>query len=174
MIVTVKKDRQTVTSEGKSVDRLIAGVEIRPAITHIDDRGTLCEISPLALVATDDPLVYVYQFTIRPGKAKGWHIHYLHDDRVFLSQGTVKVVLYDPRPDSPTFGMVNEICRSELHRSIMVIPQFVWHAHQNIGSTDALFISMPSRAYDHASPDVFRLPLENDVIPYKFEKKLGW
>ena len=38
----------------------------------------------------------------------------------------------------------------------------------------ARFVSMPTRAYDYQSPDVYRLPLENDVIPYKFEKRLGW
>jgi dTDP-4-dehydrorhamnose 3,5-epimerase len=56
----------------------------------------------------------------------------------------------------------------------MVIPAYVFHAHQNIGNTDALFISMPTRAYNHASPDVYRLPLDNEVIPYRFEQRLGW
>ncbi|MGD0541419.1 MAG: dTDP-4-dehydrorhamnose 3,5-epimerase family protein [Tepidisphaeraceae bacterium] len=174
MSMKPKQDVETVTPDGKPVGGLIEGVVIRYATTQIDDRGTLCEILRPDWNVHPAPFTYVYQFTIRPGMAKGWHQHHQHDDRIFLSQGTVKVVLYDPRKDSPTFGMINEIHRSELHRSVMVIPQFVWHAHQNIGTTDALFVSMPTRAYNHASPDVFRLPLENDVIPYKFEHKLGW
>ncbi len=169
-----KQDVETVTPDGKPVGRLIDGVVIRYATTQFDDRGTLCEILRPDWGVHPAPFTYVYQFTIRPGMAKGWHQHHQHDDRIFISQGTVKVVLYDPRPESPTYRMVNEIVRSELHRSVMVIPTFVWHAHQNIGSNDALFVSMPTRAYNHASPDVFRLPLENDVIPYKFEKKMGW
>jgi dTDP-4-dehydrorhamnose 3,5-epimerase len=174
MSMKPRQDVETVKPDGTPVGRLIEGVVIRYATTQIDDRGTLCEILRPDWNVHPAPFTYVYQFTIRPGMAKGWHQHHQHDDRIFLSQGTVKVVLYDPRKDSPTFGLVNEINRSELHRSVMVIPQFVWHAHQNIGNTDALFVSMPTRAYDHSSPDVFRLPLENDVIPYKFEKKLGW
>jgi dTDP-4-dehydrorhamnose 3,5-epimerase len=169
-----RQDRMTVTKEGQPVTQLIDGVVIRPATTQIDGRGTLCEILRPDWGFHPAPFSYVYQFTIRPGMCKGWHQHHQHDDRIFLSQGTVKVVLYDPRRESPTYGMINEIHRSELRRDIMVIPQFVWHAHQNIGNTDALFISMPTRLYDHASPDVFRLPLENDVIPYKFEQKMGW
>ena len=55
----------------------------------------------------------------------------------------------------------------------MVIPAGVYHAHQNLGSEDALFISMPTRAYNHADPDVYRLPVNNDVIPYRFEDSLG-
>jgi len=46
----------------------------------------------------------------------------------------------------------------------MIIPAHVWHAHQNVGAEEAFFVSMPTRAYDHASPDVHRLPLDNDVI----------
>ena len=174
MISDLKQDRQTVTVDGQTVMKLIDGVIIRSAVTHVGDRGTLCEIhtphaAPLAL-----PVVYVYQFTIRPGKIKGWHVHYLHDDRIFISQGQVKVVLYDNRPESPTYGLVNEIYRTELDRTLMVIPAHVFHAHQNIGTTDALFVSMPTRAYQHDSPDVHRLPIDTDQIPYRFENRLGW
>jgi dTDP-4-dehydrorhamnose 3,5-epimerase len=169
-----KKDVQTVTPEGKSIAPRIHGVVLREAVTQIDDRGTLCEIYNPAWGVHPAPLAYVYQFTIRPGKIKGWHIHHLHDDRIFVSHGAIKVVLFDTRKDSPTFGAVNEIYRSEHQRDLMVIPAFVFHAHQNIGHTDALMISMPTRAYNHADPDVYRLPIENDVIPYHFEQLAGW
>lgn len=168
------KDAQTVNSSGRSIAPLIDGVVIRPATTQADERGTLCEIYDPAWGIHSAPLVYVYQFTIRPGKVKGWHVHYLHDDRIFLSQGTVKVVLYDDRPNSPTYRMVNEIYRADHQRTVMTIPAFVFHAHHNVGSTDALFISMPTRAYNHADPDVYRLPVNNDMIPYRFEPRIGW
>jgi dTDP-4-dehydrorhamnose 3,5-epimerase len=170
----LKKDVQTVTADGRSIQRLIEGVVIQSATTHVDDRGTLCEILSPHRPPHPAPLVYVYQFTIRPGKIKGWHIHHLHDDRIFISQGQARVVLYDVRPESPTFGMVNEIYRSDLDRNIMVIPAYVFHAHQNVGSTDALFISMPTRPYQHSDPDVYRLPIDTDQIPYKFDTRLGW
>jgi len=174
LIETPKQDVQTVTPEGESIQRLIDGVKILPAVTHPDERGTLCEISSLALKAHPAPIVYVYQFTIRPGKVKGWHVHHLHDDRIFISQGTVKVVLYDSRPESATHRMINEIYRTEHHRTLMVIPAYVFHAHYNIGTTEALFISMPTRIYNHESPDVYRLPLDNKAIPYRFEQRMGW
>ncbi len=95
------QDRQTVHSDGSSVSPLIAGVVIQSSTTHEDDRGTLCEIMSPHRPPHPAPLVYVYQFTIRPGKIKGWHSHHLHDDRIFLSYGHARVVLYDNRPDSP-------------------------------------------------------------------------
>lgn len=170
----LRKDVQTVTSEGESVTPLIHGVVIRQQPTQTDGRGTLCEILDLRWGVADEPIVSVYQFTIRPGKAKGWHLHRLHDDRIFVSRGEIKVVLYDDRDDSPTKGLVNEIHRSELRRDLMVIPSGVFHAHQNVGETDALLVSMPTRAYDHADPDVYRLPLDTDLIPYRFEDRIGW
>lgn len=174
MISNTRKDTQTVTSNGQRVRPLISGVVIQPAVTHVDERGTLCEILSPDRPPHPAPLISVYQFTIRPGKIKGWHVHHLHDDRIFISQGHVKVVLYDDRPGSPTYGMVNEIYRSELDRTLMVIPAYVFHAHQNIGSNDALFISMPTRPYQHDDPDVHRLPIDTDQIPYKFDTPPGW
>ncbi len=54
-----KQDVQTVTPEGEPVQRLIEGVKIVSAVTHPDERGTLCEISSLALKAHPAPIVYV-------------------------------------------------------------------------------------------------------------------
>ncbi len=38
------KDPQTVTSEGERLQPVIEGVRIRPAITHSDERGEMCEV----------------------------------------------------------------------------------------------------------------------------------
>jgi dTDP-4-dehydrorhamnose 3,5-epimerase len=102
------KLQQTVTSESKPIKELIDGVKIREATTHPDDRGTLCEIYNPAWGFTDDPLVYVYQITIRPQQIKGWVVHMTYDDRLFFAFGTTRVVLYDDREDSPTRGRLNE------------------------------------------------------------------
>ena len=60
------KDIQTVTPEGTSVAPLIDGVLIREARTIADERGTICEMYNPAWGFTEEPLVYVYQTTIRP------------------------------------------------------------------------------------------------------------
>ncbi len=40
--------------------------------------------------------------------AKGWNLHRQHDDRYCLLTGEMALVLYDPRPSSPTCG---QVCR---------------------------------------------------------------
>ena len=168
-----KKDSQSVTPEGTPVKPLIHGVRIRPATTHPDDRGYLCEVYNPAWGLHEAPLVYVYSAMIRPNKIKGWVVHRLQDDRLFVISGTIRFVLYDDRPESPTYKMVSEIFISQDNRSIVVVPQGVFHALQNVGSTDAVFINMPTRPYDHANPDKHRLPINNDLIPYRFQEGSG-
>ena len=165
---TPRKDSQTVTEEGESIQSLIHGVRLRPAITLPDDRGTVCEIMSSDWGFDELPMVYVYQVTIRPQQVKGWVVHRLQDDRIFLSQGTMRAVLYDDRPESPTYKKLNELFISEHNRALIRIPRGVYHAIENVGNVDVLFINAPTRPYNHADPDKFRLPLNNDVIPYRF------
>jgi dTDP-4-dehydrorhamnose 3,5-epimerase len=174
MSLNTKKDVQTVNPDSTPIHRLIEGVVIRSAITHADERGTLCEIYNPAWGIHPADMVYAYTFTLRPGKIKGWGVHYKRDDRIFNIQGSVKCVMYDARPDSPTYNMINEVHITDYDRGLMIIPAGVFHAHQNIGQIDAIFVSLPSNPYDHSDPDVHRLPPDTDQIPYKFSDKLGW
>jgi dTDP-4-dehydrorhamnose 3,5-epimerase len=167
-LAVAKKFEQTVTKEGERVDPMIDGVVIRQAVTHPDERGTLTEIFSPAWTLSDEPLVYVYQVTIRPGQVKGFVLHRTYSDRLFFSLGTVKAVLYDDREESPTRGMLNELHFSEHNRGNLVIPPGVWHAMQNVGTTDALFVNCPTKPYDHADPDKWALPHGSDAVPYSF------
>lgn len=169
------KDPQTVTTSGERIQSLIDGVRLHYVNTQVDERGTVCEIFNPVWGFHEAPLVYMYQMTIRPNHVKGWVVHYEQDDRLFLSQGSVKIVLYDDRPESSTYQMVNEIYMSEYRRGLIIFPQHVYHAIQNVGDKDALLINMPTKPYNHANPDKYRLPLENDVIDYRFNvNALGW
>jgi dTDP-4-dehydrorhamnose 3,5-epimerase len=167
-------DRQTVTPDGEPMADRIAGVKVRAAITHPDERGEVCEIYNPAWGFHEAPLVYVYQVCIRPRRVKGWVVHREQDDRLFVSLGVVKIVLYDDRPGSPTHGRVNEIYLGERNRGLITIPSGVYHAIQNVGETDAILINLPTRPFNHARPDKFRLPLDTDQIPYRFADRLGW
>lgn len=162
-----EKDRQTVDEAWRSVHERIEDVVIKELKTLPDHRGTVCEIYRPEWAIHPDPLVFVYQITIRPGQVKGWQKHLKQDDRLFTSLGTIQVVLYDDREDSPTYGMVNELFFGEQNRVLFVIPAGVYHAIKNVDCTkDAVLVNVPTRAYDYKDPDKYRLPLDNDLIPY--------
>jgi dTDP-4-dehydrorhamnose 3,5-epimerase len=167
--IEAKKDSSTVTRDGQRIARLIHGVVLQPAITHIDERGTMCEVNQNDWSVNQSPLVAVSLYTIRPGVAKGWVVHREQDDRNFLVRGRVKWVLYDDRADSPTYQLLSELYVSDYSRALVIIPRGIFHAVQNVGEVEAIILDMPSVPYNHANPDKFRLPLKNDLIPYQFE-----
>jgi len=161
-------DQPTVTAAGERLAPRIDGVAVRPAIVHSDARGTLTEVFSPAWDAADEPLVYIYQATIRPGQVKGWVVHLEQDDRLFFDAGTAKVVLYDARVGSPTKGMVNELFLGAAERALLRIPAGVFHAVANAGEAELRFLNLPTRPYRHDRPDKARLPLDTDAIPYRF------
>ena len=160
------RDAQTVTRDGRRLDRFIDGVLLRAATTHSDERGTLTEIFDPAWDFTDEPLVYVYESTIHPGQKKGWIVHLEQDDRLFFSRGSAKIVLYDARPGSPTHGLVQEVFLGAVNRGLLRIPKGVFHAVVNVGPDEVRFVNLPTQPYRHDAPDKVRLPADSDAIPY--------
>ena len=80
------------------IGSLVEGVRIREIPTHIDERGSVVEIYDLRWQWHPAPLVSAHCFTVRPGFVKGWGLHKTHEDRYFILQGNMDLVLYDPRP----------------------------------------------------------------------------
>jgi hypothetical protein len=40
---------------------------------------------------------------------------------------------------------------------------------QNVGTSEAFFINLPTRPYDYADPDKYRIPVDSGKIPYSFD-----
>jgi dTDP-4-dehydrorhamnose 3,5-epimerase len=172
-IISGAREHASVTAEGNQLAALPAGVTMRDLITHVDERGTVCEMFDPRWNWHVDPLVFAYMFSIRPGMIKGWGMHKLHDDRYCILAGELLLVLFDDRNDSPTCGLVAKIVLSEYRRQLISIPAGIWHANQNIGSKDVVVVNFPTAPYNHAQPDKHRLPLDTDKIPYRFEQPRG-
>jgi dTDP-4-dehydrorhamnose 3,5-epimerase len=174
VIEEMGQDVQTVTPDGKRVMSLIEGVKVRYALTQADERGSLTEIYDTRWGFHDLPLVFVYTSTINPGAAKAWIKHDRQDDRLFFLSGSVKVVLYDDRPESSTQGMINEFVFTVSNRALLTVPSGVWHGLVNVSNVDVVFMNMPTRPYDYASPDKIRLPADTNYIPYDLLAKPAW
>lgn len=165
----MQKDKQTVTTEGKPILNLPEGVKIRAIPTQVDERGFVVEAYDMRWNFHPEPLVFSHVFAIRPGMAKGWGMHKKHDDRYFILFGDMEMLLYDDRENSTTKGMVSKFYLTEYDRSLLTFPACVWHASRNVGQKDVVVIDFPTIPYNHADPDKYRLPLNNDKIPHKFE-----
>ncbi len=105
---------------------MIDGVKIKRLTAHHDERGWLAEI-----LRSDDEVFegfgQVYVSVAYPGVVKGWHYHKLQTDHFCVIRGMLKVVLYDSREESPTFGEVNEFFMGEGNLMLVKIPPLIVH-----------------------------------------------
>ncbi len=157
--------------EAKS-KQLIHGVQVKQLRWIPDERGKLME-----MLRCDDPMFekfgQVYVTTCYPGVVKGWHYHQNQSDNMVVIKGMAKVVLYDPREDSPTKGLINEFFIGEDNPMLISIPRLVLHGFKAYGSEPAYVVNTVSEPYNHKEPDEFRIdPFDND-IPYDWAPKQG-
>jgi dTDP-4-dehydrorhamnose 3,5-epimerase len=105
---------------------------------------------------------------LEPGAISAWHVHERSVDRLFALNGIAKVVLYDARRSSPTFGRVNEFLTGSARHTLVSIPPGVWHGVQNLGHQPLTLVNLPDRAFDYENPDHWRVSPDSPDIPYRF------
>lgn len=164
-VAASQRDIQTVTKSGESVLRRIDGVKTRSTVNHLDHRGSVYEIFEGENDFFGSPVVYAYQFSVRPHQMKGWGLHEHKCDRYTIISGELLLFLYDPRTDSPTHGVVQKVVMSDRGVRQVVIPTSVWHLSANVGNEEARLINFPTAVYNHEAPDRRLLPWDSPEIP---------
>lgn len=128
------------------------------------------------LRADDDLFVkfgQVYMTTTYPGIVKAWHLHKKQTDNVVCVQGMIKLAMYDPREDSPTYKEVNEFYLG-IHNPLLIqIPRGVYHGWMCMSSEEAIVVNVPTEVYDREDPDEFRLDPHQNDIPYDWSRRDG-
>ena len=149
----------------KIFTQLIEGVAVKPLKVIADERGKLMEI-----LRSDEPIYekfgQAYVTVCKPRIVKGWHYHKLQIDHFTCLQGTAKVVLYDARKDSKTYGLINEFILSWEEQKLVKIPTNVYHGFTATGRGDAMILNVPTEVYRYVEPDEFRADLFSGEIPY--------
>jgi len=86
---------------------MIEGVRTKRLKVIPDERGFLME-----MLRCDDEMFekfgQVYLTVAYPGVVKGWHYHKKQTDIFIPVKGMFKLVLYDDREGSPTYGRINK------------------------------------------------------------------
>lgn len=148
---------------------MINDVRIKPLKAIPDERGFLYE-----MLRNDDDFYQefgqLYLTAVYPGVVKGWHWHKLQTDHFICVKGMAKVVLYDRREESPTFGEVNEFFMGERNLILLVIPKGVLHGMKGVGTETAMIINVPTHSYNHDEPDEFRVDPHDNDVPYKWDQ----
>ena len=159
-----------VARDGSLRATLLAGVVLRRTRPVPHEDGHLTEVARTDWPELGNPVVQVHVTTTLEGRIRAWGLHQLGTDRLFVVSGIVKIVLFDGRNTSPTFGQFNEFVVSDRAPALLCIPPNVYHGWKNIGTSEASIINMPDRAYDHDRPDALDLPWDSEAarrtIPY--------
>jgi dTDP-4-dehydrorhamnose 3,5-epimerase len=151
---------------------MISGVKIKQLKIIPDERGRLMEI----LRSDDHEFIkfgQVYMTTAYPDVVKGWHYHKKQIDNMTVLKGMMKLVLYDNRPNSPTYKELNEIFFGDHNPVLVQIPNLVLHGFKCISETEAIVINCPTELYNRKEPDEFRLDPHTKEIPYDWTRKDG-
>ncbi len=162
-----KQDSQNITSDWIPIMKFIDGVQFKEIKNVAKESGYLTEIFRSDW-GFDNKIEQVFQVAMFPGSISGWHVHKNTTDRLFVNSGLIKIVLYDGRIESPTFGLINEFRLGTIRAGIVIVPKGVWHAVQNLDESTSLIINMVDYSYKYENPDHLRLPIDTELIPYKF------
>ena len=147
---------------------MINGVTIHPLTQIPDERGKI-----MHMLRADDPhferFGEIYFSTVYPGVVKAWHLHKEMTLNYAVVSGTIKLVLYDDRPDSPTRGEIVELFVGDGNYVLVKIPPKIWNGFKGIGVTPAIVANCATLPHD--PNEIVRLDLFDNAIPYDWEIK---
>ena len=164
--------QSAVNEQGKLRAQPIDGVVFRPVRPVPHEDGHVTEVARASWGELADPVVQVHLTTTFAGRIRAWGLHQASTDRLFVVTGLVKIVVYDGRHDSPTFGRLNEFTVSEKNPGLLIIPPNLYHGWKNIGTWEAIIINMPTAMYAYDAPDALDLPWDSEaaarIVPYQW------
>jgi dTDP-4-dehydrorhamnose 3,5-epimerase len=146
----------------------IDGVKVKSLVRHPDDRGFFQEI-----VRDDDGLLRRFgQASLSmsyPGVIKAFHYHERQDDVWFFPVGNAQVVLYDLRPDSPTYETTQVLYAGEDFPIVIVIPPKVAHGYRVLGQKPLMIVYFTTESYRPDQPDEQRLAWNDPRIGFNWD-----
>lgn len=147
---------------------MIKDVQIRMLKQIPDERGKV-----MHMLRCDDPWFEkfgeVYFSVVYPGVIKGWHLHKRMVLNYAVISGTIKLVLYDDRNDSPTRGKLQEIFAGEENYALITIPPGIWNGFKGIGVKPAFVANCSTEPYD--PEEIMRMDPFSPTIPYNWDLK---
>lgn len=141
----------------------IEGVEITPLKIISDDRGSV-----MHMMRNDskvfDKFGEIYFSTIFKDKIKAWHLHKEATLNYACVYGEVKLVLFDERKGSGTFGEYQELLLSLKDYNLITIPPNIWNGFK--GRNDQFSIIANCLNLPHNEKEMVRLDVKDNRFKY--------
>jgi len=123
----------------------INGIIIKPLVRHEDNRGWLIELFRKDMIEITPAMCYIS--LTYPNIVRGPHEHLKQTDYFCFFSSTFKLILWDNRKDSSTYGNKMSISAGENDPKIVIVPPGVVHAYKNIGEKAGLVVNFPDKLY---------------------------
>lgn len=145
---------------------MIDGVKITPLKQIFDERGKV-----MHMLRDDSPVFTnfgeIYFSCTYPGAIKAWHMHTEMTLNYAVIHGSIKCVLFDDRPESPTNGNIVEYFLSPENYCLITVPSLIWNGWKGIGSETSIVANCATIAHD--PKEIQRKPASDPSIPYDWE-----
>ena len=108
----------------------------------------------------------LYFSEILAQKIKAWKRHKKQQQLFAVPWGLIKIVLFDAREKSSSYGIVMELLLGRpKHYNLLSIPPGIWYGFKAVDQSSLLcnFANLP-----HDPKECERLPFDSEQIPYKW------
>jgi len=105
-----------------------------------------------------------YFSTVSNHTAKGWKRHLRMISNLIVPSGRIRFILYDDRPASSSFSVVQEIILSKENYQRLTVPPGIWMAFEGLSDETNMLLNISSIPHDPTEAE--SLPLKNDIIPF--------
>lgn len=145
---------------------MIKGVSIKPLKIIPDNRGMI-----MHMLRSDDPefkkFGEIYFSCVYPGIVKGWHLHTKMILNYAVIFGKIKLVLFDQRKGSSTYGQLDEILTGGKKYELITIPTGVWNGFKGLGTKMSIVANCATLPHD--PKEIKRIdPINNDLVEYNW------
>lgn len=145
---------------------MIEGVQIKELKKIADERGSI-----MHMMRKDDKTFSkfgeIYFASAYPGVVKGWHIHKKQEQNYAVIKGMIKLVIYDIRKNSKTYGKLEEIFMGDLDYKLVKIPPGVANGWKCIGTETAILANLSDLPHEIGEMD--RIEPFSKQIPYNWD-----
>lgn len=145
---------------------MIDGVIIQELKQIVDKRGKV-----MHMLRADSPLFTkfgeIYFSVVNPGIIKAWKKHLKMTQLFAIPIGRIKLVIYDDRKNSSSYGKVEAIEIGEDNYCLVRIPPLVWYGFKGISSTPALIANCTNLPHD--PKEIKQAEPFNNYFPYSWD-----
>ena len=144
---------------------MISGVIKTPLKQFEDQRGKVMHM----LRSNDKHFIKfgeVYFSWISAGAIKAWKLHKELTMNIAVPIGEIKLVLYDDRVDSSTYGKLNEFMMGDNNYYLLTIPNNIWYGFKSLNDKAAMIVNCAT--LPHSPSETRTKDINKSNIPYSW------